>query len=163
MEERSLFCDSSEGCVRLSLSVSFTVAMKGQSRWARLENPQVYYAGATLMLLGSLFVLSSFMALGVTGTFLGAFTPPRADLSSGSTAEIWVMMSEERGVVINLTIHGLFCMCNRGAVEGRVTPSSSKALVLFQFHCPSTPAALGPWHYRIMFWLDLNDCILLRP
>ncbi|XP_067286726.1 phosphatidylethanolamine N-methyltransferase isoform X1 [Pseudorasbora parva] len=54
-------------------SHSITVAMKGQPRWDPLDNEQVYYAGAALMTLGSLFVISSFMALGVTGTFLGDY------------------------------------------------------------------------------------------
>ncbi|XDV45192.1 hypothetical protein PO909_013329 [Leuciscus waleckii] len=47
--------------------------MKGQSRWEPLDNAQVYYTGAALLTLGSLFVISSFMALGVTGTFLGDY------------------------------------------------------------------------------------------
>ncbi|KAK7123199.1 hypothetical protein R3I94_020101 [Phoxinus phoxinus] len=54
-------------------SHSITVAMKGQSRWELLDNAQVYYTGAALLILGSLFVISSFMALGVTGTFLGDY------------------------------------------------------------------------------------------
>lgn len=54
-------------------SHSMTVAMKGQSRWDLLENLHVYYAGATVMAVGSLLVISSFLALGVTGTFLGDY------------------------------------------------------------------------------------------
>ncbi|XP_051523265.1 phosphatidylethanolamine N-methyltransferase isoform X1 [Myxocyprinus asiaticus] len=54
-------------------SHSITVAMKGQPRWELLDNVQVYYAGASLMALGSLFVISSFLALGFTGTFLGDY------------------------------------------------------------------------------------------
>lgn len=54
-------------------SHSITVAMKGQPRWEALDNAQVYYAGAALMALGSLFVISSFLALGFTGTFLGDY------------------------------------------------------------------------------------------
>ncbi|XP_051529526.1 phosphatidylethanolamine N-methyltransferase-like isoform X2 [Myxocyprinus asiaticus] len=54
-------------------SHSITVAMKGQPRWELLDNVQVYYAGAALMALGSLFVISSFLALGFTGTFLGDY------------------------------------------------------------------------------------------
>ncbi|XP_056325423.1 phosphatidylethanolamine N-methyltransferase [Danio aesculapii] len=54
-------------------SHSVTVAMKGQSRWDLLENLQVYYTGAALMAVGSLLVISSFLALGVTGTFLGDY------------------------------------------------------------------------------------------
>uniref|UniRef100_A0A671PVT2 Phosphatidylethanolamine N-methyltransferase n=1 Tax=Sinocyclocheilus anshuiensis TaxID=1608454 RepID=A0A671PVT2_9TELE len=51
-------------------SHSITVAMKAHPRWEPLDNAHVYYAGAALMALGSVFVISSFMALGVTGTFL---------------------------------------------------------------------------------------------
>ncbi|XP_051969226.1 phosphatidylethanolamine N-methyltransferase-like [Xyrauchen texanus] len=54
-------------------SHSITVAMKGQPHWELLDNVQVYYAGAALMALGSLFVFSSFLALGFTGTFLGDY------------------------------------------------------------------------------------------
>lgn len=55
----------------LCLSVSITVAMKAHPRWELLENAHMFYTGAGLMALGSVFVISSFMALGVTGTFLG--------------------------------------------------------------------------------------------
>ncbi len=55
----------------LCLSVSITVAMKAHPRWDLLENAHMFYTGAALMALGSVFVISSFMALGVTGTFLG--------------------------------------------------------------------------------------------
>ncbi|XP_051959530.1 phosphatidylethanolamine N-methyltransferase [Xyrauchen texanus] len=54
-------------------SHSITVAMKGQPQWELLDNVQVYYAGASLMALGLLFVISSFLALGFTGTFLGDY------------------------------------------------------------------------------------------
>lgn len=55
----------------LCLSVSITVAMKAHPRWELLENAHMFYTGAGLMVLGSVFVISSFMSLGVTGTFLG--------------------------------------------------------------------------------------------
>ncbi len=58
-------------CLFLCLSVSITVAMKAHPRWDLLENAHMFYTGAALMALGSVFVISSFMALGVTGTFLG--------------------------------------------------------------------------------------------
>ncbi|KAA0725417.1 Phosphatidylethanolamine N-methyltransferase [Triplophysa tibetana] len=54
-------------------SHSITVAMKGQPRWEALDNALVYYAGAALMAIGSLFVISSFLALGFSGTFLGDY------------------------------------------------------------------------------------------
>ncbi|XP_056627110.1 phosphatidylethanolamine N-methyltransferase isoform X1 [Triplophysa dalaica] len=54
-------------------SHSITVAMKGQPRWEALDNAVVYYAGAALMAIGSLFVISSFLALGFSGTFLGDY------------------------------------------------------------------------------------------
>ncbi|XP_043086956.1 phosphatidylethanolamine N-methyltransferase isoform X2 [Puntigrus tetrazona] len=54
-------------------SHSITVAMKAHPRWAPLEDGCVYYAGAALVALGSVFVISSFVALGVTGTFLGDY------------------------------------------------------------------------------------------
>ncbi|XP_057215263.1 phosphatidylethanolamine N-methyltransferase-like [Triplophysa rosa] len=50
-----------------------TVAMKGQPRWEALDNALVYYAGAALMAIGSLFVISSFLTLGFSGTFLGDY------------------------------------------------------------------------------------------
>lgn len=54
-------------------SHSITVAMKGQPRLDMLDNVQVYYTGAALVAFGSLFVISSFLALGFTGTFLGDY------------------------------------------------------------------------------------------
>ncbi|KAI7797233.1 phosphatidylethanolamine N-methyltransferase, partial [Triplophysa rosa] len=54
-------------------SHSITVAMKGQPRWEALDNALVYYAGAALMAIGSLFVISSFLTLGFSGTFLGDY------------------------------------------------------------------------------------------
>ncbi|KAL7870137.1 hypothetical protein AOLI_G00141250 [Acnodon oligacanthus] len=54
-------------------SHSITVAMKGQPRLELMDSVQVYYAGAALLAMGSLFVISSFLALGFTGTFLGDY------------------------------------------------------------------------------------------
>lgn len=54
-------------------SHSITVAMKGQPRLELMDRVQVYYAGAALLAVGSLFVISSFLALGFTGTFLGDY------------------------------------------------------------------------------------------
>lgn len=48
-----------------------TVAMKAQARWQVMDRTAVFYAGAALMMLGTLLVVSSFLALGFTGTFLG--------------------------------------------------------------------------------------------
>ncbi|XP_053495850.1 phosphatidylethanolamine N-methyltransferase [Ictalurus furcatus] len=65
------------GAVILLLNVyrshSITVAMEGQSKMELLDRVQVYYMGTALMLVGSLFVISSFLALGFTGTFLGDY------------------------------------------------------------------------------------------
>ncbi|XP_017541443.1 phosphatidylethanolamine N-methyltransferase isoform X2 [Pygocentrus nattereri] len=54
-------------------SHSITVAMKGQPHLELMDSVQVYYAGAALLAMGSLFVISSFLALGFTGTFLGDY------------------------------------------------------------------------------------------
>lgn len=48
-----------------------TVAMKAQARWEVMERTEVFYAGIALMVFGTLLVVSSFLALGFTGTFLG--------------------------------------------------------------------------------------------
>ncbi|XP_060794762.1 phosphatidylethanolamine N-methyltransferase isoform X1 [Neoarius graeffei] len=65
------------GAVILLLNVyrshSITVAMKSQPKMELLDRVQVYYMGTALMLVGSLFVISSFLALGFTGTFLGDY------------------------------------------------------------------------------------------
>ncbi|GAA6081456.1 phosphatidylethanolamine N-methyltransferase isoform X3 [Tachysurus ichikawai] len=45
--------------------------MKDQPKLELLDRVQVYYMGTALVLVGSLFVISSFLALGFTGTFLG--------------------------------------------------------------------------------------------
>ncbi|KAI1886487.1 hypothetical protein AGOR_G00196250 [Albula goreensis] len=54
-------------------SHSITVAMKAQGRWEVLDSPHVFYCGAALLAGGSALVLSSFLALGFTGTFLGDY------------------------------------------------------------------------------------------
>uniref|UniRef100_A0A3Q3IFP7 Phosphatidylethanolamine N-methyltransferase n=1 Tax=Monopterus albus TaxID=43700 RepID=A0A3Q3IFP7_MONAL len=54
-------------------SHSMTMAMKAQARWEVMDRTGVFYAGVTLMVLGTLLVVSSFLALGFTGTFLGDY------------------------------------------------------------------------------------------
>ena len=52
---------------------SMTVAMKSQARWDVMDRPEFFYTGGALMGLGTLLVVSSFLALGFTGTFLGGY------------------------------------------------------------------------------------------
>lgn len=52
-------------------SHSITVAIKGQPRSAMMDRWEVFQVGVAVMATGSLLVLSSFVALGFTGTFLG--------------------------------------------------------------------------------------------
>ncbi|XP_060794764.1 phosphatidylethanolamine N-methyltransferase isoform X3 [Neoarius graeffei] len=70
------------GAVILLLNVyrshSITVAMKSQPKMELLDRVQVYYMGTALMLVGSLFVISSFLALGFTGTFLDRWIEQKA-------------------------------------------------------------------------------------
>ncbi|KAM4527083.1 phosphatidylethanolamine N-methyltransferase [Fundulus diaphanus] len=54
-------------------SHSMTVVMKTQARWEPMERTEVFYFGISLMVLGTLLVVSSFVALGFTGTFLGDY------------------------------------------------------------------------------------------
>ncbi|XP_047464095.1 phosphatidylethanolamine N-methyltransferase [Mugil cephalus] len=54
-------------------SHSMTVAMKAQARWEMMDRTIVFYTGIALMAIGSLLVVSSFFALGFTGTFLGDY------------------------------------------------------------------------------------------
>ncbi|XP_040033135.2 phosphatidylethanolamine N-methyltransferase isoform X1 [Gasterosteus aculeatus] len=54
-------------------SHSMTVAMKAQAKWEVMDRTDVFYAGAGLMVLGTVLVVSSFLALGFTGTFLGDY------------------------------------------------------------------------------------------
>ncbi|KAK2820951.1 hypothetical protein Q5P01_023910 [Channa striata] len=54
-------------------SHSMTVAMKAQGRLEMMDTTVVFYAGVVLIVLGTLLVVSSFLALGVTGTFLGDY------------------------------------------------------------------------------------------
>uniref|UniRef100_A0A4W2CJZ0 Phosphatidylethanolamine N-methyltransferase n=1 Tax=Bos indicus x Bos taurus TaxID=30522 RepID=A0A4W2CJZ0_BOBOX len=51
----------------------FTQAMLSQPRMQSLDNPAVYHVGLALLGVGGVFVLSSFLALGFTGTFLGDY------------------------------------------------------------------------------------------
>nr|XP_025719788.1 phosphatidylethanolamine N-methyltransferase isoform X2 [Callorhinus ursinus] len=65
------------GAVILLLNVlrshCFTQAMLSQPKMESLDNPTAYRMGLALLGVGSTFVLSSFFALGFTGTFLGDY------------------------------------------------------------------------------------------
>ena len=63
-------------CLSRPLPRSFTQAMLSQPRMQSLDNPLAYRVGLALLGVGGVFVLSSFLALGFTGTFLGK--TPRA-------------------------------------------------------------------------------------
>lgn len=54
-------------------SYSMTEAMKAQPRWELLDRTEVYYAGGILLVVGTVLVVSSFLVLGFTGTFLGDY------------------------------------------------------------------------------------------
>ncbi|KAM4623381.1 phosphatidylethanolamine N-methyltransferase isoform 2-T2 [Polymixia lowei] len=54
-------------------SHSMTLVMKAQARWEAMARVEVFYAGVALMVWGTLLVVSSFLALGFTGTFLGDY------------------------------------------------------------------------------------------
>ncbi|KAM5151142.1 phosphatidylethanolamine N-methyltransferase isoform 1-T1 [Callospermophilus lateralis] len=51
----------------------FTQAMLRQPKMEGLDNPAAFCLGLVLLGVGTLFVLSSFFALGFTGTFLGDY------------------------------------------------------------------------------------------
>ncbi|XP_067390229.1 phosphatidylethanolamine N-methyltransferase isoform X2 [Emydura macquarii macquarii] len=51
----------------------FTEAMQNQPKWKSLDCLSVYYAGLAILGIGLLFVISSFLALGFIGTFLGDY------------------------------------------------------------------------------------------
>ncbi|XP_004868773.1 phosphatidylethanolamine N-methyltransferase isoform X3 [Heterocephalus glaber] len=51
----------------------FTQAMLSQPKMEGLDNPTTYGLGLALLGVGTVFVLSSFFALGFTGTFLGDY------------------------------------------------------------------------------------------
>ncbi|RLV93344.1 hypothetical protein DV515_00013470 [Chloebia gouldiae] len=57
-------------CVR---SHCFTEAMKSQPKLEGWDCHWTYYSGLTISAVGTLFVISSFLALGFTGTFLGDY------------------------------------------------------------------------------------------
>ncbi|NXG49066.1 PEMT methyltransferase, partial [Psilopogon haemacephalus] len=57
-------------CVR---SHCFTEAMKSQPKLEGLDSNWAYYSGVAILAVGSLFVISSFLALGFIGTFLGDY------------------------------------------------------------------------------------------
>ncbi|XP_059180112.1 phosphatidylethanolamine N-methyltransferase isoform X2 [Centropristis striata] len=54
-------------------SHSMTVAMKSQVKWEVMDRADVFYVGVALMVAGTVLVVSSFLALGFTGTFLGDY------------------------------------------------------------------------------------------
>lgn len=53
--------------------LSMTVAMKSQARWEVMDRTDVFYIGTGLIVVGTSLVVSSFLALGFTGTFLGLY------------------------------------------------------------------------------------------
>ncbi|TNN43065.1 Phosphatidylethanolamine N-methyltransferase [Liparis tanakae] len=57
-------------------SHSVTEAMRAQASWEAMERADVFYAGVALVVLGTVLVVSSFLALGFTGTFLGGGASP---------------------------------------------------------------------------------------
>ncbi|XP_061564624.1 phosphatidylethanolamine N-methyltransferase [Cololabis saira] len=50
-----------------------TIAMRNQARWEVMDQTGVFYGGIALMVIGTVLVVSSFLALGFTGTFLGDY------------------------------------------------------------------------------------------
>lgn len=56
---------------------SMTVAMKAQPRWEAMDRMDVFYVGTALIIVGTVLVVSSFLALGFTGTFLGTYQTTR--------------------------------------------------------------------------------------
>ncbi|XP_078273822.1 phosphatidylethanolamine N-methyltransferase isoform X1 [Rhinoraja longicauda] len=54
-------------------SYSFTEAMKIQPKLQLLDSPAGFCMGSGLLLVGTIFVMSSFFALGFAGTFLGDY------------------------------------------------------------------------------------------
>ncbi|NWY45552.1 PEMT methyltransferase, partial [Sylvia atricapilla] len=57
-------------CVR---SHCFTEAMKSQPKLEGWDCQWTYYSGLAILAVGTVFVISSFLALGFTGTFLGDY------------------------------------------------------------------------------------------
>nr|XP_033770835.1 phosphatidylethanolamine N-methyltransferase isoform X2 [Geotrypetes seraphini] len=51
----------------------FTEALKSQPRSEGLDFPGAYYTGLIILATGALFVISSFLALGFVGTYLGDY------------------------------------------------------------------------------------------
>lgn len=66
-------CNFNLGCCPLDFFLSMTVAMKSQAKWEVLDRTSVFYTGTGLIVVGTLLVVSSFLALGFTGTFLGLY------------------------------------------------------------------------------------------
>ncbi|XP_040924408.2 phosphatidylethanolamine N-methyltransferase isoform X2 [Betta splendens] len=54
-------------------SHSMTVAMRAQARWQLMDGAAGFYGGVAFVALGTALVVSSFLALGFTGTFLGDY------------------------------------------------------------------------------------------
>ncbi|XP_023591320.1 phosphatidylethanolamine N-methyltransferase isoform X1 [Trichechus manatus latirostris] len=71
--------------LNLVRSHCFTQAMLSQPKMESLDNAGAYRVGLVLLGVGALFVLTSFSALGFTGTFLAHFLlPGKRASSSGS-------------------------------------------------------------------------------
>ncbi|KFO27655.1 Phosphatidylethanolamine N-methyltransferase [Fukomys damarensis] len=70
---RSRYYHGHQMSVSDNFSTGFTQAMLSQPKMEGLDNPTTYCLGIALLSVGTMFVLSSFFALGFTGTFLGDY------------------------------------------------------------------------------------------
>lgn len=98
MTSKIIPIDSLTTCL-IFFPCSMTVAMAAQARWEMMDRADVFYTGVVLMVLGTVLVVSSFLSLGFTGTFLGNYQT-LLNIKAASLNNI------------SLTFKGLWCLKN---------------------------------------------------
>lgn len=69
------------------------MTMKAQARWELMDRTDVFYIGVVFLVFGTVLVVSSFLALGFTGTFLGKYQTNSVKFERGSTLILYVTVN----------------------------------------------------------------------
>lgn len=103
------------------LFFSMTVAMKAQPRWEVMDRVDVFYAGTALLVAGTVLVVSSFLALGFTGTFLGTWQTSccRQSLTDFSCRASLLLMTFS---CVEFVFRVCVCVCTQGETTSHLFP-----------------------------------------
>lgn len=124
--------------------------MKAQPRWELMDRTEVFCVGSALIVVGTVLVVSSFLALGFTGTFLGTDQWPVSHPHEFSTN-----LRCFRFYFLYLYIFSLKCLHVIfpfwrwwGCVLGHVQPADERVTLPFGQPCSSLcmeTLSFAPW------------------